>query len=247
MSVGSGQERSVAEDLVLVRHEDLVGPGWLTDAVAVTDRLVHPIRIDRGDDLPSVPAMLDADASVVVLGGFMGAHQDDVYPWLEPEMAWLRQLVAADVPVLGICLGAQLLAAALGGRAFRSEVYECGYPVITLTPAGRADPVLRHLDGPVLSWHEDTFTLPPDAELLAWTDVAPQAFRIGSALGVQFHPEADPAIVEDWIAHVGEATMRARGADPDLLRSTLALYACEVEHAGRSILDAWLATLASRH
>jgi GMP synthase (glutamine-hydrolysing) len=227
--------------LIVVRHEERVGPGWLAKAAADAGRPLTEIRLDRGERLPD-PAGVEA-AGVVVLGGFMAAFDVEEHPWLEAEKRWLRGLVAAEVPVLGICLGAQLLADALGGRAFRAPQYECGYPELVRTPMGLADPVVGVLDGPVLSWHEDTFTLPVGAMLLASSELAPQAFRIGSALGLQLHPEADPETVEGWIAHVTEDGLRRRGADPDALRAVALGRADEVEAAGRGLLDAWLATL----
>jgi GMP synthase (glutamine-hydrolysing) len=145
-----------------------------------------------------------AHAGLVVLGGPMNADETDRYPFLDREVAWLQAAVDCRVPVLGICLGAQLLAKALGAPVYRNPVPEIGWSDVTVTPAGQADPLLRHLApaATVFHWHNDTFDLPAGAVLLAAsTGCRNQAFRFGTnAYGVQFHPEITAAILDDWLA-----------------------------------------------
>lgn len=167
---------------------------------------VHRYKLGLGDD---VPATTRFDA-VVVLGGAMGVYDASLHPWLEDEESWLESLVDAAVPVLGICLGCQLLAEALGGRAFLStQPPEAGLVTLELTDTGRADPVLRHVGDRVFSLHQDTFELPPGGQLLAASTTYPQAFRHGSALAIQFHPDADATLAVEWAKDIAPFLDRA--------------------------------------
>jgi GMP synthase (glutamine-hydrolysing) len=142
-------------------------------------------------------------AGIVVMGGEMHAWDDERCPYLPVEVELLRAAVAADVPVLGICLGGQLLARALGSRVYPAPALEGGW--LPIEPVGdpSADPVLGHLTGPtgVFSWHVDVFDLPAGAEPLARSAVTRhQAFRFGRAWGLQFHPEVDGPLFDAWLA-----------------------------------------------
>jgi GMP synthase-like glutamine amidotransferase len=129
---------------------------------------------------------------LVSLGSERSAY-DETVPWLAAERTALDRALEAGVPVLGICFGAQHLAKALGGTVGLAVRPEVGWlDIETLEPAVVPP-------GPWLQWHRDAFTLPPGAELLARSDVSPQAFRLGPHLGVQFHPEVTPGVVADWI------------------------------------------------
>jgi GMP synthase (glutamine-hydrolysing) len=159
------------------------------------------VRLDQGDPLPSAGAL----SGVVAMGGPMGVHDD--LPWLGPERKLLLDAVDRDLPVLGVCLGAQQLAAALGADVTTGPLEEAGPGEVELTTDGRRDPVLgpeyTGLSGttvPCVHWHRDTFTLPDGAVHLAATRrFAHQAFRVGSrAYGLQFHVEVDPALAESW-------------------------------------------------
>jgi GMP synthase (glutamine-hydrolysing) len=140
---------------------------------------------------------------LVVLGGPMAADQTDRYPHLAVEKDAIHRAVGLNMPVLGICLGAQLMAAALGGRTLRGKAVEYGWTRVTPTRHGAADPLFRHFDGgePIFQWHSDTFTLPAEAVHLASSSACEyQAFRIGEyAYGFQFHLEADSALIRRWL------------------------------------------------
>ena len=169
---------------------------WLTDAGCAFDVV----------DGPGLPDSLDGVAGLVVLGGPMGANDDSVAPWLPHERALLRAAVADDVPTLGICLGAQLLAAANGGRVTRNPGGpEIGAQLVAKRTAAAADPLFAALPitPDVLQWHYDAVvTLPPGAVHLASSPVCEnQAFRLGRlAWGVQFHIETTPEVVRAWAA-----------------------------------------------
>jgi GMP synthase-like glutamine amidotransferase len=156
----------------------------------------------RGPDLDVFPDAAAADA-VVALGSDRSVHASHD-PWIAPQLHWLRESHGAGVPVLGICFGAQALAAALGGSVARSPAKEIGW--ISLEgEEGYA--------GEWFTWHEDAFTPPPGATELARNALGVQAFAVGRSTGVQFHPEVDAAIIEGWLA-----TGRDCVPDPEPLR-----------------------------
>jgi GMP synthase (glutamine-hydrolysing) len=213
--------------------------GWLGEAFRVAGVEMTRVRANEGAALLSV----DEAAAIVVLGGTQGAYEADRYPYLGAEMRLIREAASADVPTLGICLGAQLMAAALGGSAFPAEAVEVGWPETILTDAGSRDPLIRELTGPVLVWHHDTFELPPAAELLASTRY-PLAFRAGRSVGVQFHPEASPQVIAEWVGRTPRASFDADGIDPDIwLRQ-----ARDLSHQARAVsmrfFAAWLDEVA---
>jgi GMP synthase (glutamine-hydrolysing) len=179
---------------LVIENDRLAPAGRLGDALAVAGMPTAVVAPLQGDPIPEVAGW----SGIVVLGGHMGAYETDRHRFLEDELRLIREAVAADVPVLGICLGAQLIAAALGGRAYLAPQPEVAVLSPTLTDRGRTDPLADHLRGSWLVFHQDTFDLPPGAELLAFSDACPQAFRHGSALALQPHPEASPEIVDRW-------------------------------------------------
>lgn len=172
---------------------------------------------------------------VVSLGSECSAY-DDALPWVAREVALLRDAFAADVPVLGICFGSQILARALGGQALPAGHTEIGWVDV------RSDD--PELGGTWFQWHHDTFKPPPGAELLAASPAAPQAYTIGRSLGVQFHPEVTIPIVAEWVALGGEDLAR-HGVDPDRLMAET--QAREAENRSRAwrLLDAFMQRVAA--
>ena len=172
-----------------------------------------------GDPLPD----LDAVDAIVTLGGEQSVRDVARYDYLVAETALLREAVARDVPVLGICLGSQLLAHALGGAVHRASRRSVEWRALRPTAAGAGDPLIDALDPPVpaLHWNEDVFELPPGAvELLERPAEGVEGFRAGArAWGFQFHPDADAAGLDDWYAHAdwleqaGVTEAQARAAD----------------------------------
>ncbi|TLM65888.1 MAG: type 1 glutamine amidotransferase [Deltaproteobacteria bacterium] len=157
-----------------------------------------PFRIVRPDLGELLPAAGDA---AIVLGGAMGVHDEAAHPFLREIKGWLARLLADGTPLLGICLGGQLLAEVAGGMVSSNRCGEKGLVEVELTGAGAADPLFAGIPRcfPVFQWHNDSFTIPPGAAHLAGSRGCPgQAFRTGNAWGVQFHPEVDGAIVAAW-------------------------------------------------
>ena len=204
--------------LVIEQEPLLAGVGVLGQRL---DALGLPYRRLRAweEDLSGLHAR--DFSGLVPLGGARHAWQDD--PDLREELRLLDEALEQDVPVLGICLGGQLLARALGAEVAPGGSDEIGWIDIAPTPEATGDPLLRHLSRPtgVYQWHEDGFELPEGAALLATNARYPcQAFRYGAAWGVQFHPEVDFELFEVWFAnHPGAAA--ARGFDEDQLRESV--------------------------
>jgi len=193
------------------------------------------------DDLTR--CMTESPDLLVVLGGPIGAYQSDKYPFLTNELEVIRHRLDRRLPLLGICLGAQLIAAAAGARVFPSGVKEIGWGAISLTDMGNAS-CLRPLAGscsPVLHWHGDTFDLPDGAQLLASTKLAKhQAFSIGHAvLALQFHAEVDPKSIEAWlIGHACELDWSE--IEPAELRAQTLQLPSSLPVSSELVIETWL-------
>ena len=180
---------------------------------------------------------------IIVLGGPIGAYQELAYPFLGEELPLLERRLAAGQPTLGICLGAQLMARALGARVYEAPVKEIGWSKLQLSEAGRNGP-LRHFVGvPVLHWHGDTFDLPEGAELLASTEIcANQAFSFGyHELACQFHPEISGHGFERWLIGHASEIAAVPGISPAALRRDTERFAPQSALRGEACLSEWLA------
>jgi GMP synthase-like glutamine amidotransferase len=218
--------------LVIQHEEDAPGghvSDWLSDRGVDED--VFMITADGRD----------ADARsydlVVSLGSERSAY-DDALPWVAREAALLRDAFSADVPVLGICFGSQILARALGGQALPAERTEIGWVGV------RSDDPELIGQGPWFQWHHDTFTPPPGAALLAASPAAPQAYTIGRSLGVQFHPEVTIPIVAEWVALGGDDLAR-HGVDPARLMDETREREAENRSRAWRLLDAFVERVAA--
>lgn len=214
--------------LLILQHQEscpigLFGP-WLRDAGMEP----HVIPLHQGN---AVPAMLGDHAGLVVLGGRMGAGDDAQVRWLPAVRALIATTVSAGQPFLGICLGHQLAAMALGGRVQRNPAGRArGLTVVHRTDAGRSDPLLSVIrDGAsAVQWNDDIVTvLPPGAVHLATSpDGTVQAARFGPrAWGVQFHPEVDAQIFASWTADAEHRAGQAVGVDPESVIASIAAAA----------------------
>jgi GMP synthase (glutamine-hydrolysing) len=192
-----------ARPWAVLQHAAADGPGLVTDVLDRSGCRIELVRLDGGDPLP---AAADIDG-LVVLGGSMAVGDARAHPWLPAERELIGAVALSGRPVLGLCLGAQQLALALGAEVTAAGVAEIGLGTVELTVPGRRDPVLGPEYGglgpnaiPCVHWHHDTFSLPDGAVHLAITPAVPnQAFRWGDLVyGFQFHVEVDRALAEGW-------------------------------------------------
>jgi GMP synthase (glutamine-hydrolysing) len=199
--------------------------------------------VEAGVDDLGDPTVADADL-LIVLGGPIGAYEEDRYPFLTGEMALIEKRLGNGKPLLGICLGAQLMARALGARVYPGPHKEIGFAPLTLSAAGTASPLMPFgEDGAaVLHWHGDTFDLPKGASRLASSAITEnQAFALGpKVLGLQFHGEARLAGFERWlIGHTCEISGVA-GLTPNGLRDDAIRHFAALEARGTRCFERWL-------
>ena len=202
---------------------------------------------------PEALPRLDGYHGLVVLGGPMGACQTDRHPHLTTEIELIQQAVHLRLPVLGICLGAQLLARALGAKVQPSSRPEIGWHTISIPEQARQDPLFRHFrpSQKIFQWHSDTFALPRGAIHLASSEVCPnQAFKYGdNAYGLQFHLEVDSQLIMRWLkvpAHQREIEAMGGKVDPQqVLRETQAQIS-ETEHLAEAVFGEFI-KLFSHH
>jgi GMP synthase (glutamine-hydrolysing) len=188
---------------------------------------------------------LDEIGGLVVFGGEMNVDEVERYPYLLAQRQLMRRAVDAGLPVLGICLGAQMLARALDARVYRAPVRELGFKPVMVTEAGRTDPLIGafHSGDRVFQWHEDTFDLPEGAELLvAGDDVMVQAFRMGrTAWAVQFHFEVDAEGVNAWLRSAEPILERVWKRSAEEVRDELRLYLDAQQQRARALFAAFAA------
>lgn len=186
--------------LLVVKHVEQEGPGYIAELFAADGWEIQITDLSCGAVLPHD---LDDIGGIVIMGGPMNVYEEEAHPFLKDEESFVRRALIDEVPVLGICLGAQLLAKTCGARITRSLKREIGWFTVTKTQEGLKDPLFR--GNPqrmtVFQWHEDTFDVPDDGVLLATGRVCRnQAFRVGpNAYGIQFHIEVTPEMVEAWM------------------------------------------------
>jgi GMP synthase-like glutamine amidotransferase len=202
--------------LLVIQFEGYAPLGALEGPLRSRGHELTAWRPDQGEDRPGT---LDGRGGIIALGGTMHPDQDETFPWLADVRGVLAESVGIGLPTLGLCLGGQLLAQALGGSAGPVADPEIGWFDVGLESDAHDDALLGDLPTvlPAFEWHHYGFTPPPGAALLARSPRALQAFRVGrAAWGLQFHIEVDEAIVQDWIVR-GDSELVAHGIDPAAL------------------------------
>jgi GMP synthase (glutamine-hydrolysing) len=187
----------VGSSLLVLQHIACEPPAAFEDELLSRGFGVTRVELDEGEPLPD----WREHPAIVVMGGPMGAYDEADHPWLVEEKRLLREAVEADIPVWGVCLGAQVLASALGARVYRGEEPEVGVLPVHLTSEAADDPVFGGAPSsfPTLQWHGDSFDLPDGAVLLAGSPAYPhQAFRVGRSYGLQFHIEVPLELATEW-------------------------------------------------
>jgi GMP synthase (glutamine-hydrolysing) len=228
-------------DVLVLQHIACEPPGVFEDVLRERRHELVRVELDEGEPLPE-----GAFDAIVAMGGPMSVNDESEHPWLAGEKAAIARHVRAGRPFWGSCLGAQLLAAALGARVYAGPAPEVGVLAVELTAAGRADPVLGTLPEAIdtLQWHGDTFDLPDGGVLLASSPAyANQAYRVGPlAYAVQFHVEVTQAMGEEWAEVPAYAEYADRVLGPggsDRLLAEFRAGAPRMQQHARALLERW--------
>ena len=232
--------RSTTKTAVAIRHVPHEGLGLLAQPLA---RAGFDVRYHDAWKTPD-PAASGAThaALLIVLGGPMGVPDIATCPFLRHEIEVLKARIAGNRPTLGVCLGAQLIAAATGARVYPGDRFELGFAPVTLTAEGHASCLASLADAPrVLHWHGDSFDLPSGATRLASSAAyREQGFSLGPRiLGLQFHPEVDAAMLETWI-ETGTDELARAGVDARALREDCDELAADLAPRADAIVRNWL-------
>jgi GMP synthase-like glutamine amidotransferase len=238
--------------VLVIQHVNLEGPGLLTPVLEKAGWRLDVRQMDK----PGVwlPEDLDLYKALVILGGPMNVYEEEKYPYLSRLDSLIKQAITVQKPVLGICLGGQLIAKALGARVRKNSVKEIGWYPVQLTSMGRQDAIFKGLppEFTVFQWHEDTFELPANATLLAQGSTClNQAFVYGkNAYGFQFHLEVTFQMISAWSEAYADDLMEFGGkeAAKRLLTESLS-YQTKLSETGTKFLTNWvnLLELAAGH
>ena len=236
------------QSVLVIRHEPHEGPGLIEEALEWGGFKLEFVDSWKGAE--GVPASPAKYAAVIVMGGSMGVYEAEKYPFLSREIDLMKNTMEAGVPLLGICLGSQLLAAACGAKVYPGGKKEIGWYPVTMDKGGAAkeDPLLGGCPPEFMSfhWHGDTFDLPVGAERLASSQLTlNQAFRVGgkAAWALQFHPEVTEVMIHDWVKNgirIGEIT----GTDAEKILGTIPAEVKRFTELGRAIFGRFAELLA---
>ena len=230
----------------VLQHAAQEGPGLVADALGARNVDIAVTRTDQGEP---VPERLDGEVGLLVMGGPMGVYEVERYPYLAREQRLIESALKDDVPVLGICLGSQLLAATLGARVTPGPRKEIGWFDVTRTDASASDPLLGRTPPKfrALHWHGDIFELPGDAVSLARSELTRhQAFRWGErAHGFLFHLEAGHAQVAAMAEEFADE-LRGASVDGDALVAETPAAVRDVAPVAAAVFGAWADSVASR-
>jgi GMP synthase (glutamine-hydrolysing) len=230
-------------DVLVLQHAAPEGPAAIGDALKRRGIGAKVLRLDQGDAVPATP---EGAAGLVVMGGPMGVYEADRHPFIPAELRLIERAVDAELPVLGVCLGSQLLAAALGARVYASGRKEIGWHEVRLRPAAHKDALWHGAEErfTAFHWHGDLFDLPKGATALASSDLTEhQAFRAGeSAYGLLFHLEVGEAQIRDFVKTFADELAAAKIPGAPILDG-IAAHLKPVQRLGAQVFDRWAALL----
>ncbi len=239
--LGSTEPQARGRVLVLL-HVACEPPAEYSTVLEERGIPTHTVLLGDGVELPDWRDFV----GIIAMGGPMSANDDDKLPWITAEKKLIHDAVSAGTPYWGVCLGAQLLAAAMGGRVYAGEVPEIGMTDVQLVAAAAEDPVFAGvpLAFSAFQWHGDTFELPPNATWLATNEAyRHQAFVVGAGYGVQFHVEVGNDLAEQWMEipeyAAGLEKVHGDGAGPKLL-ADLAAEQVNTRTVARTLFENWL-------
>jgi GMP synthase-like glutamine amidotransferase len=186
--------------VLIIKHVQIEGPGIIQDILEKKGYKIKVIELEEGEELPFDFKNIKA---VIIMGGPMNVYEEEKYPFLKEEDKFIKKIMEKNIPILGICLGAQILAKACGAKVRKANVKEIGWYEVSLTEKGKKDILFKELgkELEVFQWHEDEFEIPEGGVLLAESkECKNQAFKIGkNAYGLQFHIEVTSEMVEVWL------------------------------------------------
>lgn len=227
---------------LIIEHDPLSTPERVGDHLESRGFTLEPFVVVDDIDDPEVTASFpyrDGYDVVVVMGAPWSAYGPRIQGWVRPEVDFVRTHLDRGTPILGICFGAQIMSTSLGGTVFPSSLPEYGWSDIE-----SEEPALAN--GPWFQYHGDEFTLPEGATRLAYNDSGLQAFSYGRSLGVQFHPEVTPSLIQSWCDVGGDRKLVDAGIDPEELVEETERLAKVTQPAMKRMIDWWLDDTESR-
>ncbi len=229
------------DDVLVFQHEAEEGLGTFADVLERQSIGCRHIRLFR-DEIPT--ESWDEVKALIILGGSMGVHEEEKYPFLKWEKTIIRTAIKNGIPLLGICLGAQLIAAAAAAEVYQGNFQEIGWYPISMTLEGEMDPLLGHIPNKaiVFHWHGDSFNLPKGAQRLASSIYYDnQAFCMGrNVYGLQFHLEVTPAMIDLWIDQHSKELARFPYISPDKIRADTITYSPALKYYGERFFSEFI-------
>ncbi len=232
-------------NVAILQHVTGETPGLIGSVLHEEDITSHIIHTYEGEPVPQTLAGLDG---LIVLGGPMGVYEQQKYLFLKEELRLIELALKAQLPILGICLGSELLATALGAQITQNSRKEIGWYPVTLSENTQSDPIWRELPASFTAyhWHGDVFTLPRDAVSLAYSEITThQAFRYqDNAYGLLFHPEVTPEIISSMVTHFADELVEEQLGAQEILTG-MEPYLFPLQAAGKTLFRGWARLLST--
>ncbi|MFQ5442234.1 MAG: type 1 glutamine amidotransferase [Thermodesulfobacteriota bacterium] len=232
----------MGKKILIIQHVESEGPGLIGTGILRAGFAMEYVRIYRGEKIPDNPAGFSA---VIAMGGPMGVYEADKHPFILDELRLLKEAFKKDIPVMGVCLGAQMMARAAGARVYKGGGTEIGFYKVGLTEEGTKDGLLMGLPGEftVFQWHGDTFDVPPRSVNLASSDLfAHQLIRVGRrSYGFQFHFEVTISMVKEFLeVNKAELEGAADVPPPEEIVRAAGEHLSSVQRYGSTIIKRFL-------